>query len=162
MLEPSTFSAKDFLLIGKFSVLVSAADNEPDDIDRQYVNQLKADTSYFIGRIVDIFPDSLSDSILITTCSSEFNSECRGWDYPWQGSRGSNTVEHVFVVIAYIPSPGGYTKVQTFCSPSFTISSQRRKRSKELQPMTLKASVAFKDICKTHNLRTPSMTHLRW
>jgi hypothetical protein len=84
--------------------------------------------SFFTGKIVRLQTDTVTEDSIISTCTAEFNTECRGWHYSWTGSRFKTYVSHVFAVHVFPPA---YThnslRSVTFRSPPFMIASLRRK-----------------------------------
>ena len=114
----------------------STIDLETDDVKGQ---------SYFTGRVVRLIAEYSQAEGRVYEFAVEFNSECRGWHYAWNGSRFKTRVEHVLAVHVYTPvivtsssysaphfSTSTYGRMASFSSVSFQIASLRRKGAPEL------------------------------
>ena len=115
----------------------STIDLETDDVKGQ---------SYFTGRVVRLIAEYSQAEGRVYEFAVEFNSECRGWHYAWNGSRFKTRVEHVLAVHVYTPvivtsssdlapqsSTSTYAKMASFRSVAFKIASLRRKGGVGLQ-----------------------------
>ena len=115
----------------------STIDLETDDVKGQ---------SYFTGRVVRLIAEYSQAEGRVYEFAVEFNTECRGWHYAWNGSRFKTRVEHVLAVHVYTPvivtsssdlapqsSTSTYAKMASFRSVAFKIASLRRKGGVGLQ-----------------------------
>ena len=134
---------RDLHVMANFTPLEELRESAPDVINIDS-NDVKGQ-SFFTGKVVRLTAEYSEGESRVYECTVEFNSECRGWHYAWNGSRFKTRVEHVLAVHVYTPvivtsssysaphfSTSTYGRMASFSSVSFQIASLRRKGAPEL------------------------------
>lgn len=148
----SSVTVKDVVLIGTFNLLPLQPEDESSEFLEDYLDHKDNSSGstgksegrlplYFPGRIVKTGVQTIIGDTVVSTCLAEFNGDCRGWHYGWNGSRFRTDMSHVFTVSAYAPSKSReiflshtqrYVRLCSANSPQFIIVSLRRRGSKLL------------------------------
>lgn len=148
--KSAAFDIQDVVLVAEFNIKEYAFSEISGGVDAsrppsQSANLgTMANSRQYKGKFTEIYPDVCDGDNVISKARVEFNAECKGWHYGWVGSRFTGTVHHVLSVTTYVPSGLSQSvdfvdeslrmrKVKTFCSPSFTVASLRRRHGRTSQ-----------------------------
>ena len=96
------FKLSDVRLVAEFALLPST-----DMINTEVSSppgQTNPPNKYYLGRAVsNCSPEVSERGRISSSCTFQFNSECKGWHYSWVGSRFSTVLSHAYFVSLYIP-----------------------------------------------------------
>jgi hypothetical protein len=159
--KTSSLNIQDVILVAEFNVKEYAFSDIIGDsfqmtsrAPQQSNLGTMANGRQYKGKFTEIYPNVCNGDNIISKARVEFNPECKGWHYGWVGSRFTGTVHHVLSVTTYLPNEHSpvedildeskmMKKVKTFCSPSFTVASLRRRHSRGSQGGSIKGSDVF-------------------